>query len=292
MNMWANIRSAVDIAIVSFIIYRILVLLVGTRAVQLMKGVIILIIFSAAASFLRFRLLSWFLGHVLFALSFAIPIVFQPELRKMLEELGRGNLYMLKRQMSTDEAEARVRNMMGALSYLKAHRIGALLVFQREVGLGEYINSAVPLNAGITQELIISIFWKNNPLHDGAVILDRYKLIAGACILPLSDAPGISREFGTRHRAALGISEVSDALVFVVSEERGEISLAVKSKISQNLKDFQIERLLMHYFAGGQQARTWKARFREFANLFWTKKPERSGEEELNDKDKQTDKNV
>ena len=292
MNMWANIRSAVDIAIVSFIIYRILVLLVGTRAVQLMKGVIILIIFSAAASFFRFRLLSWFLGHTLFALSFAIPIVFQPELRKMLEELGRGNLYMLKRQMSTDEAEARVRNMMGALSYLKAHRIGALLVFQREVGLGEYINSAVPLNAGITQELIISIFWKNNPLHDGAVILDRYKLIAGACILPLSDAPGISREFGTRHRAALGISEVSDALVFVVSEERGEISLAVKSKISQNLKDFQIERLLMHYFAGGQQARTWKARFREFANLFWTKKPERSGEEELNDKDKQTDKNV
>ena len=292
MNMWANIRSAVDIAIVSFIIYRILVLLVGTRAVQLVKGVIILVIFSAAASFLRFRLLSWFLGHVLFALSFAIPIVFQPELRKMLEELGRGNLYMLKRQMTTDEAEARVRNMMGALNYLKAHRIGALLVCQREVGLGDYINSAVPLNAGITQELIISIFWKNNPLHDGAVILDRYKLIAGACILPLSDALGISREFGTRHRAALGISEQSDALVFVVSEERGEISLAVKGKISQNLKDFQVERLLMHYFSGGQQAKSWKARFKEFANLFWTSKPERSGEEEANDKDKQTDKNV
>ena len=284
--MWVNIRSAVDIAIVSFIFYRILVLLVGTRAIQLVKGVFILVIFSALASFLRFRLLSWFLGHALFALSFAVPIVFQPELRKMLEELGKGNIHMLKRQMSADEAEARVRNIAGALSYLKAHRIGALLVFQREVGLGEYINSAVPLNAGITQELIISIFWKNNPLHDGAVILDKNNLIAGACILPLSDAPGISREFGTRHRAALGISEVSDALVFVVSEQRGEISLAVKGQISKNLKDFQVERLLMHYFAGNQQHITWKARLKELANLFWTKKPERAGEEVLNNNDK------
>ena len=286
-SMWSNIRSIVDIAIVSFILYRILVLLVGTRAVQLMKGVIILVIFSVIASFLRFRLLSWFLGHALFALSFAVPIVFQPELRKMLEELGRGNLYVLKRKMSADEAEARVRNIAGALSYLKAHKIGALLVFQNDVGLGEYINSAVPLNAGITQELIISIFWKNNPLHDGAVILDKNKLIAGACILPLSDAPGISREFGTRHRAALGIAEVSDAWVFVVSEERGEVSLAVKGKISKNLKEFQVERLLRHYFIGNQQVKNWESRLKELADLFWTTKPENpvTAEETQNDKD-------
>lgn len=290
--MWLNVRSVVDIAIVSFIFYRILVLLVGTRAVQLVKGVMILVILSAVASFLRFRLLSWFLGHALFALSFAIPIVFQPELRKMLEELGRGNLYMLKRRMSTDEAESRVRNIAEALKRLKAQKIGALLVFQREVGLGEYITSGVPLNAGITQELIVSIFWKNNPLHDGAVILDRYNLIAGACILPLSDAPGISRDFGTRHRAAVGISEVSDALVFVVSEQRGEISLAVKGQISKNLKDFQVERLLMHYFIGSQQSRNWKARLKELADLFWTTKTDRplTGEEAQNDK--KTDKNV
>ena len=288
MNMWVNIRSAVDIAIVSFIFYRILVLLVGPRAIQLVKGVFILVILSAVASFMRFRLLSWFLGHALFALSFAIPIVFQPELRKMLEELGKGNLQMLKRKMSADEAESRVRNIAGALSYLKAHKIGALLVFQREVGLGEYISSAVPLNAGITQELIISIFWKNNPLHDGAVILDKYNLIAGACILPLSDAPGISREFGTRHRAALGITEVSDALVFVVSEQRGEVSRAVKGQIDQNLKDYQIENTLRYYFLGGQQSKNWRTRLRELANLFWTKKNELVGEEVLinNDKDK------
>lgn len=272
--MWADVRSLIDIAIVSFIIYRILVLLVGTRAVQLMKGVFFLAVLAGAANILRFRLLQWFVGNSLFALSFAIPIVFQPELRKMLEELGKGQFYLLKRQMSSDEAEMRVHQITGALSYLKAHKIGALLVFQQEVGLGDYSQTAIHLNANITQELIISIFWKDNPLHDGAVILDKYNLIAGGCYLPLADAPEISRWYGTRHRAALGISEVSDAMVFIVSEERGDISLAVKGKLSKNLKDFQVEKLLMHYFAGEQVFTGWKKFLRSLSGLFWVKPTE------------------
>ena len=268
--MWLNIRSLIDIAIVSFIIYRILVLLVGTRAIQLVKGVIMLIIFSFLASVLKMRLLSWFLSSVLFALSFAIPIVFQPELRKMLEELGKGKIYLLKPKMSEDEAIMRVKQITGALSYLKAHKIGALLVFQQEVGLGEYSQTAIHLNARITQELLISIFWKDNPLHDGAVILDKYNLIAGGCYLPLADAPDISRWYGTRHRAALGISEVSDAMVFIVSEERGDVSLAMKGRLSKNLKDFQVERLLMHYFVGEQRRTNWRSKMREFLKLFWS----------------------
>ena len=268
--MWLNIRSLIDIAIVSFIIYRILVLLVGTRAIQLVKGVIMLIIFSFLASVLRMRLLSWFLSSALFALSFAIPIVFQPELRKMLEELGKGKIYLLKPKMSEDEAIMRVKQITGALSYLKAHKIGALLVFQQEVGLGEYSQTAIHLNARITQELLISIFWKDNPLHDGAVILDKYNLIAGGCYLPLADAPDISRWYGTRHRAALGISEVSDAMVFIVSEERGDVSLAMKGRLSKNLKDFQVERLLMHYFVGEQVRADWRSKMREFLKLFWS----------------------
>ncbi|MBQ3401874.1 MAG: diadenylate cyclase CdaA [Synergistaceae bacterium] len=271
----ANFRSLIDIAIVSFIIYRILVLLVGTRAVQLLKGVFFMFIMLAVASFLRFRLLTWFLQTSLLALSLAVPIVFQPELRKMLEELGRGQFYMLKRHMSEDEAEVRVKQIAGALSYLKAHKIGALLVFQQEVGLGDYTQTAIPLNSKITQELIISIFWKDNPLHDGAVILDKYKLIAGGCYLPLADAPEISRWYGTRHRAALGISEVSDAIVLIVSEERGDISLAVKGKLSKNIKDFQVERLLMHYFAGEQVVTGWKAFTKALGNIFWVKKIEK-----------------
>ncbi|MBR1656901.1 MAG: diadenylate cyclase CdaA [Synergistaceae bacterium] len=269
-----NFRSLIDIAIVSFIIYRILVLLVGTRAVQLIKGVFILALVLAAASFLQLTLLTWFLRTTLLALGLAIPIVFQPELRKMLEELGKGQFYLLKRSMSTDEAEVRVNQITGALSYLKAHKIGALLVLQQNVGLGDYTETAIPLKARITQELIISIFWKDNPLHDGAVILDKYNLIAGGCYLPLADAPEISRWYGTRHRAALGISEVSDAIVIIVSEERGDISLAVKGKLSKNIKDFQIERLLRHYFAGEQVLTGWKALSRTLSNIFWVRSVE------------------
>ena len=270
--MLSNVRSLIDIAIVSFIIYRILVLLVGTRAVQLIRGVIILSIILLVASFLKFRLLTWFIGNALLALSVTVPIVFQPELRKMLEELGKGQLY--KHQMSEDEAEMKVRQISGALSYLKAHKIGALLVLQQEVGLGDYTKTAIPLNAQITEELIISIFWINNPLHDGAVILNRYSLIAGGCYLPLADAPEISRWFGTRHRAALGITEVSDAMVFVVSEERGEVSLAVKGKLSKNLKDFQVEGVLRHYFMGEQVVKGWEARKKMLKDLFWAQKKE------------------
>ena len=269
-----NLRSLIDIAIVSFIIYRILVLLVGTRAVQLIKGVFFLVLMLGVAILLHFRLLTWFLQTTLIALGLAIPIVFQPELRKMLEELGKGQSYLFKRTMSSDEADVRVNQIVGALNYLKAHKIGALLVFQQDVGLGDYTQTAIQLNARITQELIISIFWKDNPLHDGAVILDKYKLIAGGCYLPLADAPEISRWYGTRHRAALGISEVSDALVLIVSEQRGDISLAVKGRLSKNIKDFQVERLLKHYFAGEQVLTGWKGLMKTLSNIFWVKNAE------------------
>ena len=265
--MWSDARTFLDIFIVSLIIYRLLVLIVGTRAVQLLKGVLILVLFSALASMLRFRLVSWLIGQSLWALSFAIPIVFQPELRKMLEEIGRGNLW--QRQLPRDVAEQRVRHIMGALGYMKLHRIGALLVLQEETGLGEYYNTAVHLDANITQELIISIFWKDNPLHDGALIMNRYSLIAGGCYLPLIDAPEISRWYGTRHRAALGLSEISDAIVLVVSEERGEISLAFKGHLSKNLKDAQVEKLLMHYFVGEPTFRSWRDRLQSFQQLLW-----------------------
>ncbi|MBQ7578680.1 MAG: diadenylate cyclase CdaA [Synergistaceae bacterium] len=266
--MWANIRSIIDIAIVSFIIYRILVLLVDTRAIQLVKGLVILIVLSLLAGMLRFRLLSWFLGHTLWALSFAIPIVFHPELRKILEELGRNKFNFSTKNISSDEAEIRASHVINALSYLKAHKIGALLVFQQEDSLIDYTATAVQLNAGITQELIISIFWVGNPLHDGAVVLDKNKIVAGGCILPLADAPEISRWYGTRHRAGLGVTEKSDALVLIVSEERGEISVAAKGKLSK-LKDFQVEKLVRHYFIG--EAEEKHSRFQEFVKLFWVK---------------------
>ena len=270
--MLSNFRNVIDIAIVSFLIYRILVLLTGTRAVQLVKGVFILIIISLAANFLQMRLLTWFLNNSLWALGFAIPIVFQPELRKMLEELGRGQFYLLKRQMSEDEAEIRVNQISGALSYLKAHKIGALLVFQQDVALGEYSDTAIHLHSNITQELLISIFWKDNPLHDGAIILNRREIIAGGCYLPLADAPEISRWYGTRHRAALGISEVSDAMVMIVSEERGDISLAKRGHLQKDISDEQVRKLLMLYFSGIQRVRGWAKFLKILQDLFWVTK--------------------
>ena len=268
--MWANIRSAIDIAIVSFIIYRILVLLVSTRAIQLVKGLFILIMLSLVAGVLRFRLLSWVLGHTLWALSFAIPIVFHPELRKILEELGKGRWQFFNNtHLSIDDAEERVRQLSGALSYLKAHKIGALIVLRNNDDLKDYTETAIHLDARITQELLISIFWINNPLHDGAIILDKFNIIAGGCYLPLADAPEISRWYGTRHRAGLGLSEVSDATVFIVSEERGEVSLAKKGKLSKNLKDFQVEKLLRHYFMSDQTSEKYPF-FKSVKNLFWS----------------------
>jgi len=266
--MWSNIRSLLDIAIVSLIIYRILVVLVGTQAVQLVKGVIFLAILWVIAAMFRFRLLSWFLGSSLVALSLAVPIVFQPELRKMLVELGRGHFY--KRKISADEAEVKVRSIAKALQYLKANKIGALIVLQREDALGQYTDSAVHLNANITEELLECIFWVNNPLHDGAVVLDRYKIISAGCILPLADAPEISRWYGTRHRAALGLTQKTDALVFVVSEERGEISLAASGRIDKNIKDFQVEKNLMYYFVGEKVITGWKERLARLKKLLWT----------------------
>lgn len=266
--MWDNIRTFFDIFIVSLILYRILVLMVGTRAIQLLKGVLVLLLFSLLASVLQLRLLTWLLGRGLWALSFAVPIVFQPELRKMLEEMGRGHLW--RHRIPLDEAENLSRQVAGALNYMKVHRIGALVVLQQETGLGDYWRTAVHLSAEISQELIISIFWKDNPLHDGALILDRERMTAAGCYLPLADAPEISRWYGTRHRAALGLSEVSDALILIVSEERGEVSLAYKGHLSKNLKDAQMEKLLFHYFSGRETVRrTWRVRLHRLMQLFW-----------------------
>ena len=277
--MLARIWTFFDIFLVALCIYLTLVQIVGTRGGRLLRGVVLLIFCSWVASLLHLRLLSWFLGRATWALGLAAPIVFQPELRKMLEEMGGGFLTR-RRRLPRQEAEQRARQILGALSYMKAHRIGALLALQGETGLGEYTSTAIHLNAEVTQELIISIFWKDNPLHDGALILDRYSLIAGGCYLPLADAPDISRWYGTRHRAALGLSEVSDALVLVVSEERGDISLAFKGRLSKNLKEFQAEKLLLHYFINEPASRTWRDKLQSLRRLLWARLGDAQGEAE------------
>ncbi|GHS98763.1 membrane protein [Synergistales bacterium] len=269
--MWRYIQSCIDILIVSAVIYKGFSLLVGTRAIQLVKGLMVMGVVWFFARLFEFHLLSWCLQNILPAIVFALPIVFQPELRKLLEEIGGGNMW--KGGMGEESALALSREIVAALGYMKTNRIGALLVLQHDTGLKDYWRTAVMLNARISQELLISIFWKNNPLHDGAVIMDRSHLIAGSCYLPLADNPDIPRWCGTRHRAALGITEVSDAMVLVVSEERGEVALAYKGYLSKNLKDTQVEKLLMTYFMKTRDAKS-KSFMDKAMKFFRTKLPE------------------
>ena len=267
--MWSEIRIFLDIFIVSAIIYRVLVLMIGTRGIQLVKGFLMLGTLALLASVLKLQLVSWFFGQSLWALVIAILIVFQPELRKVLEEIGRGTLW--RPRMGSEEAESLSREITSAMGYMKVNKIGALLVLQKDTGLREYWRTAVKLNAAISQELILSLFWKNNPLHDGAVIMDRNNIIAASCYLPLTDNSEISRWFGTRHRAALGITEVSDAMALVVSEETGEIALAHNGYFSKNLKDAQLQKLLLFYFSDTRDIskRTFKDKILTVFRALW-----------------------
>ncbi len=241
-------QDIVDILVISYVIYRLLILLSGTRAMQLVKGFLVIGILSAMARFLELTTISWFMEQTLGIMVIAIPIVFQPEVRKILEELGRGNI--LKRHKAQKRAETIADEISKALVYMKSQKIGALLVLQRETGLKDFWRTAIVLDAEITQELLISLFWVNNPLHDGAVILDQSRIIAAGCYLPLTEDSELSRWIGTRHRAGIGVTEVSDAISLIVSEERGEVSLAINGHLSRNLKDDQVHKLLVHYFSG------------------------------------------
>lgn len=240
-------QDFIDIAVVAFITYKILLFFVDTRAIQLLRGILMIAVLGGAARVLDLRTITWLLGHVLSAFIIAIPVVFQPELRRLLEELGRGKLFGSSSK-ADDLSEARAEAVINAIQYFEKHHIGALIVFQRDTGLREIWRSAVHLDAEITQELLISVFWPNNPLHDGAMIVDRRSVIAAACFLPLTDNTDISRWYGTRHRAAAGVTEVSDAQTLVVSEETGHTSLSVRGRISRPLTEEQMRLFVRRYF--------------------------------------------
>lgn len=272
--MLENIRwqDFIDIAIIGFIFYRVLLLLVDTRAMQLVKGLFILGLLAAFARLIQLEALSWMLGKLLGVIIIAIPIVFQPELRRMLEELGRGNI--LRRRQAEELAAQLSDEVTRALLYLQSQRIGAILVFQRNTGLKDIWRSAVQVQSVITHDLLVSIFWPGNPLHDGAVIIDRSTVLAAACYLPLTENSNLSRWIGTRHRAALGITEVSDAMALVVSEERGEVALAINGHLSRQLKENQIRRLLLHYFSATASSRSVLDNLQKDLRTLWSSEPE------------------
>ncbi len=223
--------NILDILIVAYITYKLFMLLKGTRAIQVLRGIFILILATFVARALHFQTVSWILKGVWVAGVIAIVIVFQPELRSVLAQIGKGPVlrsFFSEKLVFIDE-------IIKALERLSKKGFGALIILEQNTGLRNYIESGVVINGEVTADLLCSIFMTRAPIHDGAVIVQNERLIAAGCVLPLTHEPGVSKILGTRHRAAIGITEVSDAWAIVVSEETGDISLARNGKLERKI---------------------------------------------------------
>ncbi|MFM9279389.1 diadenylate cyclase CdaA [Paenibacillus jiagnxiensis] len=236
MTWKESIKDLIDILIVTYIIYQIILLVRGTRAVQLLKGILVLVVIWALSTWFDLYTLKWLMNQMFTFGVLAVFIIFQPELRRGLEQLGRGKLFG-RSSAEDEELNKLIGEIIKALNYLSRRKIGALIVFERETGLNEYTESGIRTQAVVSSELLINIFIPNTPLHDGAVIIQNNQIAAAACYLPLSENPFISKELGTRHRAAIGVSEMADAVSIVVSEETGQISLAINGQVVRDIKE-------------------------------------------------------
>lgn len=244
-----RISDFVDIFIVAIIVYYLTISIKGTRAVQLLRGIIVAIIVFMLSSILHLNTLNYILGAVFQVAMFAIIVIFQPELRNLLEHMGRlklGHFLGIAFDMvsSGENMENVIFNIASAASNMSDTKTGALIVIERETRLGEYMTSGITLDADVTSELLENIFVPNTPLHDGAVIIRRNKIITAGCVLPLTANTNLSSELGTRHRAALGLSETSDAIIVVVSEETGKISIALNGSLTRNLNESSLRKAL------------------------------------------------
>ncbi len=246
LTFWDYIVNLLDILLVWFLIYKIFNIIRGTKAIQLLKGIFLIVVVRSVSSLLGLNTLQWLTEQVMTWGVLAIIIIFQPELRRALEQLGRGKLFLRNNSPEDNEQERLVEEIVKASAYMAKRRIGALISVEQETGLGDYIETGIPLEAHITSELLINIFIPNTPLHDGAVILQENRVAAAACYLPLSESPFISKELGTRHRAALGISEVTDSLTIIISEETGSISVTKSGELYRNLDQETFKEMLLN----------------------------------------------
>lgn len=235
---WRTAVNIIDILIVAFFIYQLMRIVKGTRAVELLKGIGVILILKAISVIFRLYTTEFIVDFVIQWSALALIIIFQPELRRGLEHLGRGSLFGRKRRSTATEII--VDNLSHAIQYMSKRRIGALISIEMETGLDEYIATGIPLNAELSSELLINIFIPNTPLHDGAVIIKDYNIATAASYLPLSESPAIPKKLGTRHRAAIGLSEVSDAITIIVSEETGEVSISRRGNLINDMSQDEV----------------------------------------------------
>jgi diadenylate cyclase len=259
-----DVVALLDIALVATAIYYLLLLAQGTRAMQLLKGVAILLAIMKVAQWLGMDTLQWVIGQALFASALVLVVLFQPELRAALDQLGRSQLdfigldFHLKPKVEENRA---VLEISRAVEKFSQSKTGALIVIERETGLGDIAATGTPLRARLSAELLGAIFFTGNPLHDGACIIKSEEIVAAACILPLTSDDHLPRTVGTRHRAALGLSETTDALIVVVSEETGNVSVAREGRMNSILQPTLLAEELRAVFGRNEGA----ARLRPFA---------------------------
>lgn len=236
---WLHVSptTIIDFAIVLYIVYRLFMAIRGTRAVQLLKGLIVLIFINLVSQLIGLTVTNWLLTQAMTVGIVALPIIFYPELRRALEHIGRGSLFAKSLALSGDERSSALAEVVRAVQQLSVRRVGALVVWEQEIGLKDWWSTGVELDANLSSELIVNIFEPNTPLHDGAVILQGNRVRAASCYLPLSDSPELAVGLGTRHRAGVGITEQSDAVALIVSEETGTISLAHAGKLTRYLDE-------------------------------------------------------
>ncbi|MEI4327904.1 diadenylate cyclase CdaA [Streptococcus suis] len=238
---WTALLHLIDISIVVYLIYNFSKTIAGTKIMTLIRGVFLFIIVQIIASLFGLQTIAWLINQVITYGVIAAVVIFAPELRAMLEKLGRTTQIFGANTVSAEEKL--IVAFLKSVAYMSPRKIGALVAVEQAQTLQEYRATGIPLNADISQELLINIFIPNTPLHDGAVIVKEDKVAVACAYLPLSESAGISKEFGTRHRAAIGLSEVSDAFVFIVSEETGSISIARNGifKHDLTLDEFEAE---------------------------------------------------
>ncbi|KFN88063.1 diadenylate cyclase [Streptococcus sp. 45] len=260
-NPWTIVVHLLDILIVAYFIYRLIKALAGTKIMSLIQGVVFFIILKFVAEWIGFTTITYLMNQVITYGVIACVVIFAPEIRSGLEKFGRSTQVFSQTQQVSDE-EKLVEALVKSVAYMSPRKIGALISIERTQTLQEYISTGIPLDADISSQLLINIFIPNTPLHDGAVIISGNKIATACSYLPLSESMAISKEFGTRHRAAIGLSENSDALTIVVSEETGGISITSKGEFLHDLTKENFEAILRtHLITKVEEEDHWYQKF-------------------------------
>ena len=243
-----GLNDVLDILIVAFLVYKVLGFIRETRAEQLAKGIVVLVGATLLSNFFDLYTMHWLLSGVMTVGLVALVVIFQPELRRALEHLGRSRFVNIMNDIDKEDAKRMVTEMVNAVETMSASRTGALMVIEKEITLNDIVETGTVIDARISAEMIGNVFYEGAPLHDGAMIIRGSRLYAAGCVLPLTQNKELSKELGTRHRAGIGITENSDALVIIVSEETGVISMAQNGVLTRFMDGKSIEKILLDMY--------------------------------------------